>query len=775
MSLDARRLPSPRPRSPWTAAPSSALRAPLLAPLLALLLLLGSALAQPEPPADQPPAAAEPATPTEESAPPGRPGDAAEPETADPETADPETSDADGLAATLEDGVVIVRRGEQEAWRWRPAPEAGAPSAPLVAEGEVLVGHGLYLLRLAADDGSVRARTALPAPAVELRRGDDGPEVTVAYADGTTRAWPAEDPGGAPVRFGAAAEAFGGLQRAAAALAEPAEAHRRDPTDPWPTLRLALAADDEERRAELLDEALARAAPLPFFESARLALALLDAGEPARFDAAAETALADLAARGYDPRLLSDPALRRAYGLPHDALAAALDAGDLARAQRLAPHAWRLASEQAPETVATLERLASELRAAGERQAAGLWRERARDLRRAGLASWVDGAAGALARLGWAGVVGLLASFALLWLVLLAKVWRAQSLVRRQRRERGQPTRPWTRLWVPRQASTPEKLVLLIVLLLAGVQAALAGWHQNAPPLPDVFRSGTLASPPAAERAEALPERPHAAWVRGLSRAQRGDLDGAREAWRAAGELAPALTNRAVAADDPASREELLERALALDPRDPVARFLAGRAGDPSPFHAEVAPEAPLWSVPSPQELRLALAGDWRAALSAAVTAPWRTLPAARPAGLPAWGWWGLLLVWAALALALAASLLVPRARVARDAPRTPAYHVLALLVPGSGHADELWGLLLLVPFALVGADAWLTWRTGSGPLGLAPAADAAVLAALVAVNLIGFSVELASYRRRMWQLRESKPELARSYGLPPAVRREEA
>ena len=149
--------------------------------------------------------------------------------------------------------------------------------------------------------------------------------------------------------------------------------------------------------------------------------------------------------------------------------------------------------------------------------------------------------------------------------------------------------------------------------------------------------------------------------------------------------------------------------------------------------------------------------------------------PARGPAvAVPAWAWWTILLAWTAWTLAVAASLFVPRARVARDAPRTPAYHVLAALVPGSGHADELWGLLLLAPTALVGADAWSTWRTGSGPLGLGLAGDVALLAALVALNLVGFSIELASYRRRMWLLRERKPELARSYGLPPAVRREE-
>jgi hypothetical protein len=371
-------------------------------------------------------------------------------------------------------------------------------------------------------------------------------------------------------------------------------------------------------------------------------------------------------------------------------------------------------------------------------------------------------------------VVGLLAILGLLWLVLLAKVWRAQTLVRRQRRERGQPARAWTRLWVPRQASTTEKLVLVVLLLLTGLQAVLAGWHQDATPLPHAFRSGTLASVPATDAAEALPSHPHAELVRGLSRAQRGDIGAAREAWRSAGELAPALANRAVAAEAPGERDALLERALALDPRDPVARFLAGRADDPSPFHAEVAPETPLWSVPSPLELRLAQAGDWRATWGEAFTAPWRALPAARPSQVPAWAWWTMLLVWTAWTLAVAAFLFVPRARVAREAPRTPAYHVLAAIVPGSGHADELWGVLLLVPTALVAADAWATWRTGSGPLGLGPAGDVALLGALVALNLVGFSIELASYRRRMWLLRERKPELARSYGLPPAARREE-
>jgi hypothetical protein len=733
-----------------------------------------------EPDVTEPDVAEPDATAPDTTAPDEAPGDGPTPGDAAPDDAAPDdagpaeaTQDdaAPALEATLEDGVVVARRDGRPAWRWRPSREAGDPTAPLVDGDRLLLAQGLYLLTLDGEDGTVLARAPLPAPATELARDGDAVTVTVRHADGTSASLPVEAGAvPAPVRFGTVPEAFGGLQAAARTAVDPAAAYERDPTDPWPALRRALDLDaDEGERDALLDEATARAAELPFFEAARLALALLDAGEPARFEAAMDAALADLAERGYDPRLLTDPLLRSAYGLPHDALVAALDDGALERARTVAPYAWRLASEEAPATVEALGRYADALRADGAREEAELWRGRVRDLQRAGLTTWVDALAQALARLGWAGVTGLLAAAGLLWLVLLAKVWRAQTLARRQRRERGQASHPLTRLWVPRHASTTEKLVLVLLLVLAGFQATLAGWHQGADEVPAAFRSGTLASGPAVEAAEALPDTPYAWLIRGVSLAQRGERAAAEAAWRDAGELAPALVNRAVLAENASDRDALLEAALRLDPREPVGRWLAGRAADPSPFHAEVAPDAPLWSVPSPLETRLATAGDWRTSLRRAATAPWRALPEARPEGFPVWGWWAVLLLGASLLVALVVALVVPRPRVSRDAPRTPLYHLLALLVPGAGHADELWGLLLLAPWALLGADALIALREGAGPLGLPLSLEAWILAGLYAINLVGFVVEASSYRRRMWLLRERRPELARSYGLPPA------
>jgi hypothetical protein len=127
------------------------------------------------------------------------------------------------------------------------------------------------------------------------------------------------------------------------------------------------------------------------------------------------------------------------------------------------------------------------------------------------------------------------------------------------------------------------------------------------------------------------------------------------------------------------------------------------------------------------------------------------------------------------LFVALAVNLVIPRPRVSKRAPRTPAYHVLALLVPGSGHLDELWGLLLLVPGSLLAGDLVRQWAGAPGALGMGVRAEAWILAAILALNAAGFVVEAASYRRRMRALREEKPDLARSYGLDLATRDHEA
>ena len=733
---------------------------------------------------DEPDDATAPADATEAAQDPV-PTDAADEASSDEATDGAEAETAPPIELTLVSDELIARRGPDVAWRLTLPVQAGLPVLGEVDGDRAHVGHGAYLLTIDLEDGTVRQRIAMPAPVRSATLADDGAVVveldhgpvgstTLTLRDGVPEA---------PIRFGSDAGRFDALARAAAAAADPAGRAERDPTDPWLALEAARAADGDAAREAWLQRVESAATGLPFFEQLRLAgeLAALDAWE--RAEPRFEAGLTDLAARGYDPRLATDPALRAAYGFPEARLAEALARGDLAAAVQLAPYAWRLASEEAPASITVLHDLADALRTAPSdaldgtlregappRERAAVWRERARALDRAGLDTWVDTLALRLGALGWWGVAGLLGAFALTWLVLWAKVWRAQGLARRQLKERDQAPPAVTRLWVARHASTTEKLALIALLVLAGLQAALAGWHADVREPDPALRSGTLASVEAIAAVEALPATPRSAWLRGLSFAQRGELDAARAAWRDAGDLAPALTNRAVAQ---AGDEALLDAALRADPREPVARFLTGRAENPSPFHATTVPDAALWAVPSPQDLRLATAGDWRAVLRTAVTAPWVALGQARPDAVPAWVAWLAAVAFGLLALALVAFLVIPRPRVSRDAPRTLAYHLGALVVPGSGHADELWGLLLLVPWALIGSDALLAATSGEGPLGLSATAHAWLLGGLWAINTVGFFVELASYRHRMRLLRERKPELARSYGLPAAPRPE--
>ncbi|MEX2502188.1 MAG: hypothetical protein WD336_07415, partial [Trueperaceae bacterium] len=246
--------------------------------------------------------------------------------------------------------------------------------------------------------------------------------------------------------------------------------------------------------------------------------------------------------------------------------------------------------------------------------------------------------------------------------------------------------------------------------------------------------------------------------------------------FEAAGDLGWARTNLALLDHlEGEARDDGLREALRADPREPVARWLLGREVHPSPFHAAYGGEDLVLAVPTDQQVRFALTGDWRSAVASAATSPWRATRDARPDALAAFAWWPIVTAFVLLVVALAAFLPLRRARVVRSAPRTPAYQVLALLVPGSGHANELWGLLLLLPWTVVGTDlAWAT-TTGESLLGLAPWLHATVLGIVYAANTAGWAVELQSYRRRMRRLREDNPTLAKSYGLPPAPVRTDA
>jgi hypothetical protein len=77
-----------------------------------------------------------------------------------------------------------------------------------------------------------------------------------------------------------------------------------------------------------------------------------------------------------------------------------------------------------------------------------------------------------------------------------------------------------------------------------------------------------------------------------------------------------------------------------------------------------------------------------------------------------------------------------------------------------------MWGLLLLVPWAIIGLDALselFGWGIG---IGLSLRWDYLILIALYVINLVAFIIEFISYSRRMRKLKRDDPELARELGL---------
>jgi hypothetical protein len=210
-----------------------------------------------------------------------------------------------------------------------------------------------------------------------------------------------------------------------------------------------------------------------------------------------------------------------------------------------------------------------------------------------------------------------------------------------------------------------------------------------------------------------------------------------------------------------------LASAEALDALDRLA--LHGPAGDLIRAYAEQASgDAAQPQLPAPTQLdfRLALTGTWQQAISRVFLNPWATLAPLEFFGLPHWVWLVLLGLYLLLAVVTLLWLLVPRPRLARNAPRILPYQVLALLVPGSGLADEAGGLLLLLPWALFSMDLLQQQLGRPSLLGVSLLASGIVLALIYALNLGAFLVELASYRRRMKLLLQAHPETAQAYGM---------
>jgi hypothetical protein len=277
------------------------------------------------------------------------------------------------------------------------------------------------------------------------------------------------------------------------------------------------------------------------------------------------------------------------------------------------------------------------------------------------------------------------------------------------------------------------------------------------------LQTGTLASVEAGATLSTFTlDGDRAAFILGYAAQTSGDLEEARKRYEEALDFAPAINNLAVQTGN----DSLYQRALDVSPGLRAASYNLGRAADPSPFHAQYLAADPLLVVPGPIDFQTALAGSWEQAIADTFINPWYGLLDAQPVGLPRFVWGLIVVIFLLLALATLLTLLIPRPRLARNAPRTFLYHLLALLVPGSGLADELWGILLIAPWSVFAADALAQLLGQNLGVGLNLQTDYLALIIIYGLNTVAFGVEFVSYRRRMNLLRQADPETAQAFGL---------
>ncbi len=650
---------------------------------------------------------------------------------------------------SIEDNALVARRGTQIDWQL----EFTAASGPFgnfleTAEGLYLA-HGNSVLLIDPASGVVQQRWLVSGPVSQLVTGDNGSIViTVSHQDGLKESFTLQDQQLlSTVRFGTDPAIFSWLKEEAA-VDDPAARLRQDPTNPWLYLAVGLEAlnnNSAEARA-LLTQAIETANS--FYDLAGISRSLLAAEQNDLAAQAFDAAIWDFSSRGYDPRLLLGAELHEAYNFPLQPLQQAIQARNLDDAEFWAERLF-LASPNVEGAAQTLDSYVMLLRDEDRRDQAALWRERSRGSRRVTVAGSLERLMTTLGSSGWLAALALLIAVLALHLTLLFKYWIPQTeVLKKQRAEKGR-TNPLARLFAIRYYSFTEKLVLVLLFVAIFTLVALANWNDQGSELVPAVQSGTLANAQASSYlASGELSGSRAAFIRGYAAQIAGDSNAARQYYQEADGYAPAFNNLGVLE----SNEAMYQRALELSPGLAEANYNLGRQSSGFPFEQRYLPGQPVLVVPNRQDFQAALAGNWDQALQRSFSNPWLDLNSARPFNMAGWLWLSIYILFLLSAAITILWLLIPRPRSARNAPRTFLYHLLALLIPGSGLADEAWGLLLIVPWALIGFDTLAELFGWVYDIGLGLQGDYIALGILYAINLVAFIVEFVSYSRRMNQ-----------------------
>ena len=667
--------------------------------------------------------------------------------------------DPSTLEFSIQGDTAVATSNGSPIWQL-PFPEnSGATQGLLESEGELYVGHGNSVLRLNPETGAVEARWLVSGQVDSVERVNENTvSMTVEHEEGLSERFTLRNGSlQTPVRFGLEPQIYEYLQNEAL-VDNPAARLEQDPTNPWLYLAVGLAESDPSTAQEILTQGVEVAQS--FYDLAGLAQVLEENGERNLAEEAFTRALEDFAARGYDPRLLTDVGLQEAYNFPLNPLQNAVESENVISADFWAEKLL-LAAPYVPGASTAFSNYADLIEDEVSLEEVSYWRGQSRSTVTTGL-SGLDNLAGSLGNIGWYAALAMLAAIFLLHLTLLFKYWIPQGQdIKRRRAEQGRGSQA-SRLLVPRYYTITEKLVLILMFLVVIALVGLASWNDRSAGLPLATESGTLANRQALaylERADLTGGR--GAFIRGYAEQVAGETRDAREEYETAAGYAPAINNLGILTED----ADLFQQAVDLEPNLPEARYNLGEPQNENPiflFQERYRPDQALLATPNQNDFQNAVSGTWNDALTGVFTSPWADLRGARPGLFTPVLWTLILIAFFLLLLFNVAFLFLPRPRSGRNAPRTLTYQVLAVLVPGSGLADEAWGFFLIVPWAIVMLDVVAQLAGWGIDMGFSERTDYIALGVIYAVNLVAFIIEYNSYRRRMRALQAEQNRASR-------------
>lgn len=551
----------------------------------------------------------------------------------------------------------------------------------------------------------------------------------------------------------------------------------RDPTNPFLALELgnALQRAGDPAALEVMRSALSVDAP--FYVFVRLAARFETLRQPDLATLALKRAGREFARAGYDPGFAVSKAALAALGDPLGVARRLLAAQNPLRAADWLEY-LRVTTPRFPGYGAVYAEYASFLEGQNQGGAANDWRKLSAELDAETIFSLGDQGLTRLAALAASAGALLLACFLTLQFVLLLKYYPQQTRDLQPHGGRFTATSraPLLRLRHSLSAyqTFTEKLLCVLLLLLAVLAVGVWQYAGNASrflALP-ALNQGTAGG---VDYYQALIELPAtgSSYLTGLGAQLDGDAGRALESYRAAPTIAGAINNAAailkVRGDAPGAESEW-SRAANLDPTSVAAKVNLEQSvtGYRAAFHEAYRRGTPMLELPSPRQLTQLKFGGLEEEFLRMVANPWTYL-LTLPLGLSEW----MMTVIATLMLTLLAVtvlwLVIPRVRSAVTAPRSFFYHLGALLIPGSGLADEVWGIILLLPAALIAALLGLHFFASSRleslfeatpllgvgkasawyDIGLNLQTLVIALAAIYVVNFLGWLLETIAVARR--------------------------